>query len=367
MMLLLMLLVAYVLPFVLALLVQGYKSLTVLLLGACGSAAMVLLLDRSLPGVLNESSVGLLGAVGLLLIAATGLMSGLLVCGLRLLPDKSFGRGKLRSLVEVLIGFSLVPGVLLVLGMWVRWDYHPDRQAALPPAECLARSHSVRVAGVIYRVSSAPLFKVWLGDDDQYDFARYDSLRDFCARSSRGAQLAQARLLLIDWSEMAYSGDLADRTWCRAPKAAWVQDLCRGDTAVLTGYPSRIGLFAADEADSLRLGFDSGGGYADLLELRRQALARGEPLAVQVVGAFDRYDNHYWVARDGWTNAAGEPFTLRCYDNGDFGLSCSVRYRLQGRLVLAYDFHAQGSAQLPTLARQIDQQTRRMLAQLRQP
>jgi hypothetical protein len=213
------------------------------------------------------------------------------------------------------------------------WD------ARMPSRACLARRYRVIIAGAVYELPAAPVITVRTAGDS-YHFQYASSLGRACARAAAEKSPIPATDMNLDFTIPTKGA------FCHAATGPWAGQLCKGSSAQ-NAFPAMVNLYAPAEYDRERLMPPPT--YGAFLDAQRKALASGHPFAPQPSGMFDRYANGYWVARAGWKNDAGEPYTLHCQatDAAD-RLSCETTYRLESGPEVTYRFtapaHAPGTA-----------------------
>jgi hypothetical protein len=356
----------YVLPFMLATIMPGWRSLVV-----CGVLVGAPILWANLrvgaefdypvhdPGIVVALALGFYGTAGIGF--ASGITTRAVTLGLR--------RMRIRRAIivaVVLFGFVAPPGAFAGLQAWQNWVRQPPSQA------CLDSEFKIELAGMTYALPAAPLFTVITNRGDtngMHMFSLGPSLREFCALSQSSAQPIHATALHLRFADaQRYFHYPLWESHCRGRPTAWVAELCRSDVDLeALRYPYKASLYSPDEYDHQRMLISNLGTYARF----RAERAAGRFPQVEHIGNFERYagdlppDRSYWIAREGtWTTADGAPFTLYCGDNRPVGtLDCTTTYVLENGLQVTYDFRAPAIA-LEDSARSVDGKLRALLAAL---
>jgi uncharacterized membrane protein YeaQ/YmgE (transglycosylase-associated protein family) len=345
----------YLVPFAIALAMPGWRSLSALLLVAGGTLVwMMVSVSQEMSEAGGGSGLGLAIAYALLMCIAAGLFSGIATRAL-LIRIRHSSQSVFTRISIGIVGFVLAPS------LFAAWQWKTEWDNRLPSSACLASKHPVEIAGATYYLPAAPWFTVWTSAEDLYLFQFNSPLRRFCELSPRPIHAVN---LSISQHAMVRDGPLRE-AFCLAPESRWGVILCDAKPASFAeNYPDDISLYSPDEFDHRRMVVSGNGAYSGFLEERDRAVAGNLPLRPLRVGIFERYDR-FWIARSGlWTNDAGEPFTLYCYDTPPAGtLYCRSTYRLKAGPQVTYGFRAQAN-KLEIVARAVDRNLQAMLTEL---
>ncbi|MDD5056251.1 MAG: hypothetical protein PHQ60_00165 [Sideroxydans sp.] len=348
----------YLVPFGIALAMPGWRSLFGYGL-SFGSLIIWLFASGS-----NGGGNGLAVALGLSMVmfAGGGLISGMVTRAILLALPEEKKTVKVRVII-LIVGFILLPIVILAEVKWQQWNKRPPFEA------CLSSKYPVKIEGAIFYLPPAPNLTLWTDMGSLYLFQTNEGLRAVCEFAENSKEPIPAVNLHIDNQRVKFAGYPVQGRYCQTATAQWGKDMCNSEYEVMDAkYPLIVDVYSDAEFNSKRMLTDNS--YKSFLEARGRAKESNTPFTSRRVGIFDRYgeDHSYWIAHEKtWENEAGEPFTLYCYNTTPVGnILCLVTYRLRTGPHLTYQFHTPED-KLEIVARRVDKNMRSMLYELSQP
>ena len=336
----------YAVFFVFAVVMPGWRSLAGVgvVLGMLIVSGLVYLNKLDAPG---GAGVAHAIAFGIVFFSGLGLLTGVLTRALSLfLREFAVSRG-VRIAVTV-VGFLFIPSLTVVSASAREWSYR------MPSESCLQSIITVQVVGQAYDLPAAPMFTIYMSDDNRvYDFRANAHQRAVCALARDSVEPLRVTALRMRIDSLENASKPRVEAFCRTPSNVWAKALCGSDADAETppntskGYPMEVALFSPDEISRRYYGYRHTigigvGSHARFVQEQTEARMEGTPLDSERAGIFDRYSNGYWVAHSRlWTTDGGDPFTFKCYEIGTpETLHCTTTYELNEEIAVTWRFHA---------------------------
>lgn len=344
--------IPYAALFVLALRMPGWRSLaTLAVILALPLGWLAWVGFRSAERAPGGAGLGILMGTLLVCSAMAGLLAGAATRGL-MLWRPLIGQSRMRSTLLVLAGLLAMPA-FLAGSSWLS-----ERDRRLPDAACLTARHHVTIAGADLWLPSAPVFTPWTDGKTLYPFSTHQGMRAFCGIGLGAKKPVRLVNLSVDVKELRFTGRPLREKFCASGQRDLAKLLCNIDASAphsSHGFPEQLSIHSPAEYDHRRMLASGGGTHAAFIRESKAAEGSGQALRASEAGEFIRYSDRYWVARDRtWTNDAGEPYTLSCYDTPPAGmLYCTTTYLLASGPQVTYRFRAPQD-ELASVAKLVD-------------
>ncbi|MGL9616571.1 hypothetical protein QRQ56_01095 [Bradyrhizobium sp. U531] len=283
----------------------------------------------------NEGPGGGLG-VAFWALVTTGFVTGVVVRGFTLL-FAAYGL-RLRYVLAVgILGFSIVPALIVVPTWWHDWKMRPASEA------CRAATFRVSVADAALSIPATSFWNIYLGrtsSRDAYYLESNISQREFCNASDDGRRPVRATNI---WLRLRNFG-LVTPALCTGPVADWAKTYCNAHEAAKRGgddkidFPLNIYLFAPDEVILGEFG-GTRSTYQDSLKATPQS-------------------GDVFVTSD--ASSGTEPLTFSCHQINT-GYWCGAFYSWRGGTHLGYTFQS-SREEIAARGSRIDAETHKFLS-----
>ncbi|MBB4368661.1 hypothetical protein GGD63_001440 [Bradyrhizobium sp. cir1] len=248
-------------------------------------------------------------------------------CGLRLRYVLAIG----------ILGFAIVPALIVVESWWHDWKRRPASEA------CRSTTFHVTIANAALSIPAASFWNIYLGrtsGQDAYYLEQGVSLREFCGVNDDGKRPVKATKI---WLRLRSFG-LVTPPLCTGPVADWARTYCDAHETARRGgddkldFPLNIYVFAPDEVIPGEFG-GARSTYQDSLKATPQS-------------------GDVYVTSD--ASSGTEPLTFRCHQiSTDYW--CGAFYPWRDGAHLGYTFQSPRE-EIAARGGRIDAETRKLLS-----
>jgi hypothetical protein len=271
-------------------------------------------------------------------LVTTGFATGVAVRGCTLL-FAAYGLRLRYALAICILGFAIVPALIVVPTWWHGWKMRPASEA------CRSATFHVTVANAALSIPAVSFWNVYLGrtsSRDAYYLEQGVSLREFCGVNDDGRRPVKATNI---WLRLRNFG-LVTPAQCTGPVADWAKTYCDAHEAAKRGgddkldFPLDIYVFSPNEVITGEFG-GTRSTYEDSLKTTPQS-------------------SDVYIPTD--ASSRQEPLTFRCHQI-DTGYWCSTFYPWHDGAHLGYTFQSPRN-EIAARGSRIDAETHKFLSGL---
>jgi len=269
-------------------------------------------------------------------LVTTGFATGVAVRGCTLL-FAAYGL-RLRYVLAIgILGFAIVPALIVVPTWWYDWKMRPASEA------CRSTTFHLTIANAALSIPAASFWNIYLGstsDRDAYYLEQKVSLREFCDVNDDGKRPVKATKV---WLKLRNFG-MVTPALCTGPVADWAKTYCDAHEAAKRGgdgkldFPLNIYVFSPDEVTLGEFG-GTRSSYEDSLKAAPQS-------------------HYFYVTSD--VTSRKEPLTFRCEQIGA-SYWCGAYYPWRDGAHLGYTFQS-SREEIASRGSRIDAETHKFLA-----
>ena len=331
-------------PYAIAVLMPTWRWLlgVTLIIGGALSALWIQQWIASSAPDYHEGVGGALG-VAFAFVVTLGFATGVIVRAFTMMLAAK-GLPLRHGFTICVVGFAIVPAVLVVPAAWQEWE----RRA--PSKACLNATFNIKVADANFSIPATPVFNVYLGKSskqDAYYFGLNSSLRAFCSLSDTGRQPIKATNIWLRFGQYRETAPAI----CTDPAPDWAKAYCAADGSAKptqddsVDFPLDVNVFASDEVTMGEFG-GSRSTYDDSLR------------------AIPRSNASVFIKSETLTPDQ-RPLTFECNENG-IGYWCKTSYPWRDGASLNYSFRSRRD-DVAARGSRLDAETRKFLSGFKVP